>query len=298
MTDDATPPAQHLDLDQLADALAGELADRSHLDTCASCAHRLAELEAAEVAVVASLATLPDPALPDGLADRLAAALRGEPALTAAAAPAGATVTPLAPRRRAWLPAAAAAAALVMAGALGISALDGVGGSDDADTASTAAGEAGAAADSTGVVRNDRGTDYADEAAVTAALPAVLAGTASDAAFTAAAPAPAVGGTAPGDSTASAQTGAGATELSRSSADPLERLRDPAALADCLTALLPPEDPDARPLAIDYATYGGTPALAVVLPDPDPAKLSVFVVGAGCSQADDSTLHFVRVDKP
>jgi hypothetical protein len=69
-------------------------------------------------------------------------------------------------------------------------------------------------------------------------------------------------------------------------------------LASCLAALLPPEEPDLRPLALDYASFGGAPALAVVLPDPDPAKLQVFVVGPGCSQADDGVLRFVRVARP
>jgi hypothetical protein len=86
--------------------------------------------------------------------------------------------------------------------------------------------------------------------------------------------------------------------LQDSAVDPLARLRAPEGLADCLAALLPPEEPDVQPLALDYAGYAGQPALAVGLPDPDPAQLSIFVVGAGCSRANDSTLYFVRVPRP
>jgi hypothetical protein len=169
-----------------------------------------------------------------------------------------------------------------MGGLVGWSVLNGSGSdSDDTATSSAQAGAARSAGD--GLPRSDSGTDYGDDAAVRAALPGVLAGSA--AAATMAAPLPAPG--AAQDSAASASV-----------ADPLERLREPAGLASCLAALLPPEEPDVRPLALDYATYAGAPALAVVLPDPDPAKLSVFVVGPGCSQADDSTLRFVRVDRP
>ncbi len=277
MTDDRL----HLSLDELADVLAGEGDDR-HLADCADCTGRLAELQAAELAVVARLAALPDPPLPADLARRLDAALTAERPLQPAAG--GATVTPLAPRRRQWVPAVAASAVLVLGAVAGYALLhDGVGGSS-ADTAasSTEAGAGRSAVDA--LPRSESGTDYGDDAAVKATLPGVLAGTA---AFAAALPAP-VAGTAAQDATTSAAA----------AVDPLQRLREPAGLASCLAALLPPEEPDVRPLALDYATFGGQPALAVVLPDPDPAKLSVFVVGPGCSQVDDSTLRFVRVDRP
>ena len=84
-----------------------------------------------------------------------------------------------------------------------------------------------------------------------------------------------------------------------SGADPRERLRTPEGLADCRVGLqATPDEAPVEPLALDYATYGGAAALAVVVPDPDPAKLSVFVVGPTCAQADPALLHFVRVDAP
>ena len=64
--------------DALADVLAGERPDDLHLRSCGACADRLAELAAAEVAVVASLAALPPAPVPEGLVERLTAALRDE----------------------------------------------------------------------------------------------------------------------------------------------------------------------------------------------------------------------------
>jgi len=289
---------QHLDLDALADQLAGEGAGDVHLSTCASCADRLAELAAAEVSVAASLAALPAPAVPVGLTDRITAALAAEPPWAqtdngrtatparSAAAPTG-TVTPLHDRRRArrpWLPAVAAGVALCSGAGLGYTLLR----DDDPQVSSAASDATGGASEGlgAGLVRNDSGLDYADTAAVAVALPGVLAGTAGGSAEAA--------GAVRDRPPANPQPPAAA----RATPDPLARLRDPAALASCLAALLPPEEPDVRPLALDYASYDGGPALAVLLPDPDPAKVSVFLVGPSCTQADDSTLFFTRLTRP
>lgn len=310
----AASAGPHLDLDALADVLAGERPDDVHLQRCASCADRLAELQVAEVAVVASLATLPDPVVPEGLADRLEAALRAEPPLEPARRePAGSvrrgpgtstTVTTLPARRRTWLPAAAAAVALVLAGGLAWPALQGLGGGGD-EAASTAAG--GGAQDSddeagrvgaASAVRNDSGIDYADEAQRAAALPQVLAGTAGSPL----ALATEEGGGPGGGQRAEQDVEQGAaTEESDSAAsageaaDPLDRLRDPAALEECLSALRAAGE---EPLALDYARFDGAPALAVVLPGDSPDKLALFVVGAGCSAADERLLLFARPDRP
>lgn len=322
---DASAGVGHLGLDALADVLAGERAADPHLSACLSCTARLAELEAADAAVVASLVSLRDPALPDGLTERLDAALRNEPPLrpatdAAAGAAAGAatgptTVTPLGPRRRRhWLP-VAVAASLVLVGSLGVSALRGVGDAGtSADTAAPAAGAAESAAD--GLARNASGTDYADEAAVQAVLPGVLAGRAvqgapdemADSSARAMAPAVPAQPPAPGQSDDAAQLSSQAAatppapvsgeQFTVIAVDPLARLREPVALAACLSALLPPEEPDLRPLALDYARWSGQPALAVVLPDPDATRLSVYVVGAACSAADAAVLAFNRVAKP
>jgi hypothetical protein len=78
----------------------------------------------------------------------------------------------------------------------------------------------------------------------------------------------------------------------------LARLRTPAGLEACLSSLLVEEPPGTRPLAVDYATYDGQPALAVVLPDPDPGSASIFVVGSDCSAADADVLLFRRAPLP
>lgn len=268
-----TDPTVHLDLDGLADHLAGELDAGAHLSGCGGCTARLAELEAADRLVVLALQGLADPPLPDEVADRISAGLADQALLTPAAPPPPAVV-PLAARRRrpTWLPAVAAGVVLVTGGLLGAQLLGGRDGSSSG-TQTAPQSAAGAVQDSAApaFATVASGLDYADAAAVTAALPAVLDGSAD---------APA------------------AREAEALVAGPLARLREPAALADCLGVLPDPSLPDQRPLALDYATYGGAPALAVVLPDPDPTRLSLFVVGPGCSRADADVRFFTRVTRP
>ncbi len=294
MTDPFVDP--HLDLDGLADHLAGETDAHLHLSTCGGCTARLAELEAADRMVIAALRSLGDPPLPADVADRIAAALRAEPPVavpgaapaTPGALPSGAaaTVTPLTAarttRRRAWLPSVAAAVVLVAGGLLGYGLLQGRSGNGSASTTSAAAP---GAADSraAGYPTVMSGVDYADPAAIAAALPGVLDGSAGSLSTAQAAPNP------PGQS---APSGAPAAD------DPLARLREPGGLADCLATLLDPARPDDQPLALDYASYRGTPALAVVLPDVDPGKVAVFVVGPDCSRADDDLAFFTRLTRP
>ena len=282
--------AGHLDLDALADTLAGEgdAAASAHLASCSSCASRLRELEAAEQRVVAVLSTLPPPTVPADLADRLTAALAAEAPLDPTVATSGASVTALpareTSRRRTWLPAAAAAVLLASGAGIGWSMLSGGTGSDDADTAGRE------------LLASESGADYADPASLAASLPAVLAGDAGAARFTDSRSSDAAG--AAGTTSEDAATTAEAPEAATLSApDPLDRLRTADGLAACLAGL---QDDGAavEPLALDYASYAGAPALAVLLPDPDPAKVAVFVVGAECAQADPQLLHYVRVDRP
>jgi hypothetical protein len=336
------PASEHLDLDELADVLAGERADDPHLPGCGTCQERLSELAQAQARVAAALAALPEPVLPEALEQRLTAALRDAagPEPTGAAPPAGAgtpdgraasrgaSVTPLPQRsRRAWVPAAAASLVLVLGGGLGYALLSSSGtGAGDASTSAaggaaqteSAQSESGqsesgqsesgqsesgqsesgqsesgqsesaqsesaqdsarseasapsAAADgSAGTLavapppRSATGADYADEQQRAAALPRVLAG-----------PDPA--------------------ELPRS-AGPLARLRDPAALSACLSAVT--AGSGVAPLALDEAVFSGAPALAVVLPSSDPAEVVVHVVGPACDGDDPDTLLVVPVARP
>ena len=302
-------PDGHLDLDGLADHLAGEVDAGRHLATCGGCTARLAELEAAEHRVLAALQSLDRPLLPTAVASSLTAAVAAEPPLVeppAAATPAPvpvareATVVPLEERRRrAWLPAAAAGVVLAAGGLLGYAV---VGGSQDrgsAESSTAGAADPSAAGSRTAFPTLASGLDYADAAALTASLPSVLDGSAGQGSAQGpladsqlpdtplpAGPQPA--GSAAGDPSA----------VTAPAADPLARLRDPVALADCLAVVLDPAEESQRPLALDYATYRGQPALAVVLADPDPARLSVFVVGPACSRADDDLLFFTRVPRP
>jgi len=300
------PRSDHLDLDALADHLAGEVNARPHLEACAGCAARLAELEAAEQRVVAALATLAPPPLPAAVGDRIAAALAAEPTLTAADAPAArrtaegnggaATGSVLhlgerrsAARRRTWLPAAAAGVVLVAGGLVGYSVVAGTGSPNDMTAASDSAGASASTevAPASAVPTLSSGLDYADAAAVATTLPQALAGEQADTM----AMAPESEAPEPEASDADAPE-------AQDGGPALAALRDPAVLDDCLSALLPPEQPDLQPVALDYASYDGAPALAVLLPDADPAKLAVFVVGPGCSQADEGLLFFTRVDRP
>lgn len=283
---DAAPT--HLDLDQLADALAGE--PHEHLAGCASCTSRLGELQAAEAGVVAALRALPDPPVPAELADRLSAAFAAGSPL--AAARSSVTALPAQAPRRRFLPAAAAAVLLVSGAGLGYALVTGSTSGDDIAASGDSAAGLAAGRD---LVQNASGADYADPASVSAALPAVLAGTARAA--------ESMDSTAMRAQPESEDQADSSAELPAPAAaavpeDPLARLRDPAGLQDCLTAVLPPEEPDLRPRALDYATYQGQPALAVVLPDPEPGKLSVFVVGPDCAAADAKVLSFLRVDAP
>lgn len=283
------PSSGHLDLDALADALAGEgdAAAAAHLTGCASCGSRLRELAAAEQRVVAVLSTLPPPDVPADLADRLSAALAAQAPLRTATTT-GASVTALPERRRrTWLPAAAAVVLLASGAGLGYALLSGGAGGPDTGAAGRE------------LLASASGADYADPASVAGVLPAVLAGSAEAGGQSGAA-------ALSGDSRSSgaegatddAATTASAPEAATMTAeDPLERLRTTDGLAACLTGLQDDGEPVA-PLALDYASYSGAPALAVLLADPDPTKVAVFVVGPACGQTDPQLLHYVRVDRP
>ncbi len=298
------PHEEHLGLDALAECLATPVPPASgfgrHLASCAGCTARLAELRDAEPAVAAALGSLPSLPLPDDVAERLDAVLRelgadvdtADPPMraTVTTLPIPTTATGRSPMR--WLTAAAAAVVLLAGGAFGIAQLTGV------DRGSTTA--SGGASTVLGLVRNDTGTDYADRAALVAAVPSLLDGSASRGPAALSVPAPAVAAPqadakAGAGSAGTAGTLAPEAGANREAADPLARLRTDAGLADCLLALLPPEEPDVSPLALDYGSYAGAPAMVVLLPGAASGKVDVFIVGPGCSRANDSTLFYTSV---
>lgn len=273
---------EHLSLDALSDVLAGEYSD--HLDSCAVCRTEVDALRAAMSPVALALASLRDPEPPAWLADRLTAAVAAQrlndpdPAVSVAqSAVAASTVTPLTPHRNRvrWLPVGAglaAAAALVVGGVV----LVNRGGDPPTTTASHPSYRS-----------NSTGSDYRKDGTLLAAeLPGLLAGTVTtDRVGAATKQASPVNGLA-------APQPAGAASV-----DPLANLRATAGLAACLTALSDAKDPG-LPLALDYATFEGQPALVVILPASKPRKVDVFVVGAACAQADAHLLFFTRLAKP
>ena len=265
----------HADLDALADALAAEsdgTAVPPDLRSCPTCGQALDDLRSALGAVADDFTRLP--AVPD-LPSRLTAPL------PAAAPVSGPTtvlpdgdVVPLDTRRapRWLLPAGgiAAAAVLVVGGGLLLTH-----GRTDSTTASRSAGSpAKLAISSTGA--------HYTKSSLDAAVPGLLKATktAFDSSTKATSPRTA--------------TGVGGTE---SATDPLARLRDASALAACLAGLTGPGD-TSLPLALDYASFDGKPALVVVLPSSRTSKLDVFVVGASCSQADQDVLYYLHADRP
>lgn len=264
----------HLELDELADVLCGEAGvdATEHAATCPVCSAALTDLEAAQVPLLATLATLPDPEPPAGLDERLLAAFARE---RRAQTPAGAaTVLPFVTRRRppAWLVGAAAAAALIGVAGGGIALLPH---GSQSTTRSTAGNTAPAA--SPAVRRLASGTDYRKVGpSFASALPRLL-------------------GTASPDAVAAPQFKA--NERKAAAGDPLARLRDDRALAGCLASLTTPDNPGV-PLAVDYATYESKPALVVVLPGAKPATVDAYVVGPACTQADADLRYFVRLPRP
>ena len=268
----------HLDLDALADVLAGAR-DDAHLDACGPCSDRLAELAAADASVAAALGALPAPPVPDGLSARLARALEDERRQEVA------SVRPLRRQTPAWLPAVAATVVLVTAGAVGWSVLD-PSARTGQDAATSAAGGGSGSTEERSSDDSGRATDTAveSEAATGLAMPRPAA---TDWAEDAARPA-ALARLLAADDPAASRATAGPP------ADGLERLRDPAALEACLAGL-PGGDPDV--LAVDYAQYAGAPAVAVVQPA-EPGSVTVTVVGSTCSAADPAVLSELRLPRP
>jgi hypothetical protein len=268
----------HLDLDALADLLvgAGTAGQADHLRSCHTCTQHLADLDLAQAPVTEALSALPAPEVPAALAARLAAAA------TAPRAAASVVVLPLAPHRHRHRLAAAAgiAAAVVLVGGVAL------------------------------LAQAHRGA--APTSALSAARPAppvrrVATGTAYRAATFAAQLAPLLSGPAKADSTRTAtgstpgaqaapQAGAG-RPAGRGVSQELAALQGTPALAACLSALTPANEPG-LPLVVDYASYAGRPALIVALPSTRPGKVDVFVVGPRCAAADPDVRYFTRLARP
>ncbi|TQS41474.1 hypothetical protein [Cryptosporangium phraense] len=282
------------ELDQLADYAEGLLDGTPDADVVAG---RIADdQEWADAyrqltAVTTALGDLPDVSMPDDVAMRLDAALAAEPPLQPTAQPAARAAEtdedgPAGPwvasdpstdrlsaqrarRERAtrigqWI---AAAAAVVAIGFCGVSVVrSNALNSDDSATTSSAgdskAGPSVLSAPSAPRSVHVSGISYSVGELGPQAR-AMLSGP------TEAAASP----RAPGPSTEAAPAPASSAAYPAA----LRRLRDPAELAGCLGALGLGE-----PLAVDYATLEGAPAIVIVTPDADPNQLVVVAAGADC----------------
>lgn len=181
-------------------------------------------------------------------------------------------------RRRAWQAGGAVAAgvAVLAAAGLGIGLLRGT----DGGTAETATAQQEAAPDLAAPADPGRqlasGSDYS-----TATVPdqvRALLGTGVTAEKSA--PAAAPDGNAPRDATLAVPP-------------ELVRLRDAGELARCLTAV----GLSGRPLAVDYASFAGRPAVVLVGPGVDPGTVTAVVVGPDCGVGGADERYRVAVPR-
>ncbi|MFC4908782.1 anti-sigma factor family protein [Actinomadura gamaensis] len=255
----------HLDYDTLADLAEGMLEDdlaasaNAHLDTCAECRDRSADL--ADVSRI--LAEAPLPSMPAELAERIDSALAAESLHTA-------TVVSLEQRRkqRHWRVLSAAAAAVVVLGggaAVGTNLLRG-GGSHDgsASVSSPVTDPSGGAAPSAA------GSGVAPSAAATGGYEVVTSGTDYHAASL-------------GGQVAKALTGRTRNMTMQSGSS--------AGLQQCLAALAK----SVRPVLVDQARFDGSPAVIVALPGPSAGRYDVWVVRPTCTPRDQQVISHTQV---
>jgi hypothetical protein len=273
----------HLDLDRLADLEedlltpddAGEA--EAHLRDCADCRGLQAKLRGTRTL----LSELPPVEMPAAVSARIDAALSALPATT---------IVPLSSKRRGWrahptaagLSAAAAVAALVAALVVG---------KTSSDSPST---QAGGRADTSGAAGTTRtslplpatsvsGTHYTAhnlDRSVSALLAPVSA----------LAAAPETGGASPAPQSSSAKA-------ATSPPAALSRLfTSPGALEACVRGI--EGGPAVAPLAIDFATYQGAPAVLVVLPGLEQGKVDAWFVGANCTSTDPNLLRYRSLPDP
>lgn len=272
----------HLDLDRLADLeedlltpeAAGEA--EAHLRDCADCRGLQAQLHGTR----SLLSALPPVEMPAAVVARVDAALSALPTTT---------IVPLSSKRRGWrahptaagLGAAAAVAALVAALVIGKTTSN----SPSTDAAGGAGAAAGAGTTRTTVAlptTSVSGTRYTArnlDRAVTALLQPATALAAAPQAGTSPTPQPSSEKAAPSPNPA------------------LSRLfTSPAALQACVQGI--EGGPAVQPLAIDFATYQGAPAVLIVLPGLEQGKVDAWFVGANCAASDPNLLRYRSLPDP
>ena len=288
MTDNAA--AGHVDLDVLAEideGIAGPQVDqaaRAHLDQCAQCRDRLAHLRTTR----ALLSTLPAEPMPAEVQARVGAAL------DRAALESSATVVPMGRRARFWnspavAGAAAVAAVVVLVGALIAGNVIHHGHKSQTASAPLAAdgnrkGAAGGGAAS--IKQWATGTNYS-AATIPTLVPRLITGT----------PPPttsADGGLTAG--TPSAPTPAGAESAPPGTITQQQMRASPLALLACGTIL--GGGVQTVPVAVDFASYAGKPAVIFALPAVGhPELLDIWVVRSSCSTSA-LDVYFRRIPRP
>ncbi|MFN8074373.1 MAG: hypothetical protein U0Q15_02995 [Kineosporiaceae bacterium] len=326
---DIAPP-RHPDRDALADHAAGVLTEADdalvadHVAGCAQCRADLEELDAVRKLL---LAEDPGP-MPDDVWGRIEAALlaEGSPAVSPRSTPtplaamratdadeasaadgaadgaaevSGLTVlrrpTGRAGRARTaprWLPLMAAAAGIAgVLGGLAVAVQAWAPGGQDADKPAAASadmslnGERGRVALAAAVQAT--GTDYR-KASLTAQVARLVDGRDS-AAFDS-------GDGADGKAAEGGSAGRPSPSAQAAYAAGDERLRDPAALQQCLAGL---GLADVVPLAVDLARYEGRDAALLVVPTPGQSSVEVYAVSRRCgdASADDGAFSYTRIDR-
>ncbi|MGK5558223.1 anti-sigma factor family protein [Actinomadura kijaniata] len=265
----------HIDYDTLADLAEGLLEDdqaasvNAHLDTCAECRERSADL--ADVSRI--LAEAPVPSMPADLASRIDSAIAAESLNNA-------TVVSLEQRRgrRHWRILSAAAATVVVLGGgavVGKAALDGA--RDEGQASAT------------------RTTPLLDggeqQASPKGAVPSAPSGDqAEKTQRTFAAHAPSFGVARTGTHYRAATLGAQVNGLlGKGNEARLEPRRPDAKLAECVASVTGGK----APVLVDSATFEGSPATVVVLNGARPGQWDVWVVGPDCSPQDRNVLTHV-----
>ena len=276
----------HVDFDLLAEVEEGVAgpevtqAARSHLEHCPGCRERMAHLRTTR----ALLSTLPAEPMPEAVQSRIDAALAH------AAVEASGTVVPLSRRTRVWNSPAVAGAAAVAAVVVLIGAL--VAGnvihrgkkSETASAPLSAAGNSkGSAADAAAVKEWATGANYT-AATIPTLVPRLVTGTPPPGA-----PQPIPPG--------SVTSGGGAPSAGQAAAFTPEAMKsDPSAVLACGTILA--GGVPTVPVAVDFASYAGKPAVIFALPAVGhPELLDVWVVRSTCSSSS-LDVYFRRIPRP
>jgi len=262
---------------------------QAHLAGCAQCRDQQAQLQRATTL----LAQLPPEPMPAAVAARLDAAL------SAAAAPGSTTIVPLDARRSRWLSKPMAAGLGVAAAAVAVVVALTVGGGSGSKHPATGpvAGASASQAESAlqNLTTSVSGTNYTN-GNLAATVPGLVEGpVGTSGAAGGAAPAP----TAPkANSGPHNKAGANAPMSSAIAVGPPAALRplysSPSALRDCVRGV-EAGGATQRPLAIDFATYLGKPAVLIVLPGLSAGNLDAWFVGPACNATDVHLLGYKAV---